>query len=85
MSALGLFRKAPKAVARQPKAPRRQVALVVDDDMTIAELNEAVFAGRAWDVRTAYSGLGALSDGGPAVGARRNVLAQGLPARGARV
>lgn len=60
---MGLFRKTPKVLAApEPPAPRRRVALVVDDDTTIAELNEAVFTGREWDVRTAYSGLGALSD-----------------------
>lgn len=61
MNSTGLFRKTTKAAA-EPPAPRRRIALVVDDDMTIAELNEAVFTGREWDVRTAYSGLGALSD-----------------------
>jgi len=61
--AVGFFRKAPRDAAPQaPAVPRRRVALVVDDDMTIAELNEAVFAGREWDVRTAYSGIGALAD-----------------------
>ena len=59
---MGLFRKGPKAAAAGPAAPRRRIALVVDDDMTIAELNQAVFTGREWDVRTAYSGLGALKD-----------------------
>jgi two-component system, OmpR family, response regulator len=35
--------------------------LIVDDDLTIAELNQAVFVGRNWDVRTAYNGTGALA------------------------
>jgi two-component system OmpR family response regulator len=59
---MGLFRKAAaKAEAPAPAAPAKRTALIVDDDLTIAELNQSVFVGRAWDVRTAYDGLGALT------------------------
>ncbi len=54
------FSRKPKGPATAPAPPRKSV-LIVDDDLTIAELNQAVFVGRDWDVRTAYNGTGALA------------------------
>ena len=51
--------KGDKAAVLPP--PRKRKVLIVDDDMTIAELNQTVFVGRAWDVETAYNTAGALS------------------------
>ncbi len=45
-----------------PAPPRKRRVLIVDDDMTIAELNQTVFVGRAWDVETAYNAAGALAN-----------------------
>jgi DNA-binding response OmpR family regulator len=60
---MGLFGKkggkGEKAPA--PAAPRKRRVLIVDDDMTITELNQMVFIGRAWDVETAYNTAGALA------------------------
>jgi len=61
---LGLFRRskgedAAPTTTTPPKRARK--VLIVDDDMTIAELNESVFVGRDWTVKTAYNGLGALA------------------------
>lgn len=63
---MGLFGKKPREAkapetTAAPAAPRRRRALLVDDDLTVNELNEAVFVGRAWDVHRAYNGLGALT------------------------
>jgi DNA-binding response OmpR family regulator len=61
---VGLFRKKEAAAAPAapaPAAPRNRRVLIVDDDMTIAELNQTVFVGRPWDVETAYNGTGALA------------------------
>lgn len=60
MTTVGLFGRKPKA-APAPQAPQRKAVLIVDDDLTIAELNQAVFVGREWSVRTAYNGTGALA------------------------
>jgi len=59
---VGLFRR-PKAEAPAPAPPSKplRTVLIVDDDMTVAELEESVFLGRDWKVKTAYNGLGALS------------------------
>jgi DNA-binding response OmpR family regulator len=35
--------------------------LIVDDDITINELEQAVFQGRDWRIATAYDGTGAIS------------------------
>lgn len=57
---MGLFKK--KAAEAPPAAPpRKRGVLIVDDDLTIAELNQSVFVGREWTVETAYSATGALS------------------------
>jgi len=63
---VGLFKKKPQAPAAPAEPPRKSV-LIVDDDLTIAELNQSVFIGRAWDVEKAYNGTGALA----AVNAKR--------------
>jgi len=61
---MGLFRRSKAEIPSLQKAPeanRTRKVLIVDDDITIAELNETVFVGRNWAVKTAYNGLGALS------------------------
>jgi DNA-binding response OmpR family regulator len=61
---MGLFRRSKgEASVPAPAAPakRARKVLIVDDDITIAELNETVFLRRNWTVKTAYNGLGALS------------------------
>ena len=58
---MGLFKKKEKAAPSAPTVPLRRRVLIVDDDMTIAELNQTVFVGRPWDVETAYNATGALS------------------------
>jgi len=58
--AMGLFSRKKGAQGPAEPAPRKSTVLIVDDDITIADLNQAVFEGRAWRVVTAYDGLGAL-------------------------
>lgn len=59
---MGLFGKKGKGKdAAAPAPARKRRVLIVDDDLTIAELNQTVFVGRAWDVQTAYNATGALS------------------------
>jgi two-component system KDP operon response regulator KdpE len=56
-----LFRKKTESPAGQaPATPKRRRVVIVDDDMTITDLEEAVFTGRSWAVNTAYDGMGAL-------------------------
>ena len=57
---MGFFRKKVEAPAAPASVPRKSV-LIVDDDLTIAELNQSVFTGRPWDVEKAYNGTGALA------------------------
>ncbi len=49
----------PPAPPAKP-TPKLRTVLIVDDDVTITDLEQAVFEGRAWRVVTAYDGLGAL-------------------------
>ena len=60
---MGLFGKkgGKRDKGAAPPPPRNRRVLIVDDDMTIAELNQTVFVGRAWDVETAYNTAGALA------------------------
>lgn len=62
-----LFRKKdrPKGPPEAPTPPgrakpQRRIVVIVDDDLTITDLEQSVFMGREWDVRTAYDGMGAL-------------------------
>ena len=59
---MGLFgRKGKGDKEAAPPAARKRRVLIVDDDLTIAELNQTIFVGRQWEVQTAYSATGALS------------------------
>ncbi|HEX9709666.1 MAG TPA: response regulator [Candidatus Thermoplasmatota archaeon] len=61
---MGLFSRKgaqrPETAAPAPSQPRRRTVVIVDDDMTISDLEETVFMGRDWRVLTAYDGMGAL-------------------------
>ncbi len=64
---MGLFSRkkgapeAGRAPARPaPAKPKGRAVLIVDDDLTITDLETSVFEGRDWRVITAYDGLGAL-------------------------
>lgn len=61
---MGLFsrKKEERHEVRAPPTskPRPRQVVIVDDDMTISDLEETVFMGRDWRVLTAYDGLGAL-------------------------
>lgn len=65
-----LFRKR-EATEAKPQAapppsgrpvPQKKTVVIVDDDLTTTELEQSVFMGREWDVRTAYDGMGALRE-----------------------
>lgn len=57
---MGLFSKK-KITKPEPTGPKPRTVLIVDDDLTITDLEKAVFQGRPWVVKTAYDGAGALS------------------------
>lgn len=56
---VGLFSKK-KTTKPEPTGPKPRTVLIVDDDLTITELERGVFQGREWSVKTAYDGAGAL-------------------------
>ena len=59
---MGLFSKRKETPAQPPakQPPKMRTVIIVDDDLTITDLQQSVFMGREWKVFTAYDGTGAL-------------------------